>query len=67
MTSTRENYQHISRDYQVRGPHLVSYKVALTMPFYFILHFHHAKITLHKYFVITDALIYERLNPPKCS
>lgn len=52
MASIRGNNQHLSRDYQFSGPHLVSYKVVFTVPFHSIAHLHHYRITLHEFFVI---------------
>lgn len=54
----------MSRDYQLRGPHLVSYKVAYTILFNLISHLYHDEITLHKYFEIKDALFYETFKSP---
>lgn len=41
--NTRENHQQISRDYEFRGPHYVSYKVAFSKQFHLITHFYHLK------------------------
>lgn len=60
MTS---NYEHMSRDYLLRGTHLVSYKEAFTMLFNLISHLYHDKRTLRKYFKMKDKSFYKRINP----